>query len=204
LAAIGKEGIQLTDMMDALRSHSGLDTILGSNPINNNRWTVCAHATGLLSPSQTTGSIVAWSPPNGQVHAFATGSSTPCTSTFKYAYSRGLSLPESYAPGEKQANLAAYWWRAERFNRIALLHYHAFSEEFIPERKNFEESLVARVMQQEANQDLVNESFLRCDSLMEAFAQHHASEPPELTALKGAKFLRNVDKKTGLRKYFTY
>lgn len=203
--AMQKSGFQLVDVMDALRSHGAFDRTPDYNPLQNNRMSVCAHATGITSPSQSTGSLVAWCAPGNPMHAFATGSSTPCTSTFKYVYSKNICLPANYSPGgDKQPNMNIYWWQAEKFNRVALLHYHAFQNEFIPDRKTFEQEMVKKVMQQEGCQDLADESFSRCISMMNAFVQKHANESPEAAASKGLKFLRKLDRKTGLEAFCHY
>ncbi len=198
LAAIKKEGVQVTGAMDALRSHGARDTVPGYNPVQNNRIAVCAHATGLTSPSQTTGSLVAWCPPSGDFRVFATGSSTPCVSTFKFVYSKAARLPASYKPGGKQADREAYWWRCERASRVAMLHYHSFLEEVVPERHQVEQEIVAKALQGKGSQDVVDESFSRADSLMEKFTKKHEHEPPEPAAKKGAKYFHKLDAGTGL------
>ncbi|HME52324.1 MAG TPA: carcinine hydrolase/isopenicillin-N N-acyltransferase family protein [Candidatus Lokiarchaeia archaeon] len=197
--ALQTPDLQVMDVMDALRSHGDLDGKSGYNPLQNKRLAVCAHATGFTSPSQTTGSLVVWCGPSNQVHAFATGSSTPCTSTFKYVYAKDVHLPTSYLPGEKRPNKNEYWWQAEKFNHAALSHYHAFQDEFIPERKNLEQDMTSRVINQEGSQDLGDETFTRCSSLMDSFMNKHASDPVDAAAAKGLKFLQKLDRKTGLR-----
>ncbi|MEX2681151.1 MAG: hypothetical protein Q6373_006095, partial [Candidatus Sigynarchaeota archaeon] len=198
LAAVSKEGLQVTDVMDALRSHGARDASPGYNPMQNNRIAVCAHETSITSPSQTTGSIVAWCPPSGDFHVFATASSTPCVSTFKYVYSKAARLPASYKPGTKQPDRVAYWWKCERANHIAMLHYQKFIEEIVPDRRQIEKEMVAKVLQGKGSQDLVDESFAKADALMKKFTKKHEIEPPEPAAKKGAKHLRKLDARTGL------
>nr|MDO8086916.1 hypothetical protein [Candidatus Sigynarchaeum springense] len=198
LAAIKKEGLQPTDVMDALKSHGVKDALPGYNPVTNNRISVCAHATGITSPSQSTGSIVAWCLPSGDFHVFATGSSTPCVSTFKYVYSKHARLPAAYKPGGKKPDLGAYWWRCERANHVAMLHYQAFKDEMIPVRRQIEQYMAAKVLQGKASQELADESFTRANALMNEFTKKHEGGPPEIAAKKGVKYLRKLDSQTGL------
>ncbi|NMC03813.1 MAG: hypothetical protein GYA24_01315 [Candidatus Lokiarchaeota archaeon] len=200
LAAISKEGVQATGIMDALRSHGANDSIPGYNPVNNSRISVCAHATGLTSPSHSTGSLVAWCTPSGDFHVFSTGSSTPCVSTFKYVYSRRARLPATYVPGSRAPDPEAYWWRWERANHVAMLHYRAYNDEIAPRRREIEQELVARVYRGDASQELADESFSKADQLMERFVKTHEGEPPEEPAKKGLKYLRKLDSFTGLAK----
>jgi secernin len=198
LSAIKKDGLHITSAMDALRSHGARDAVPGYNPVQNNRISVCAHATGLTSPSQTTGSLVAWCPSSGDFHVFSTGSSTPCVSTFKYVYSKAARLPASYKPGAKQADREAYWWKCERANHVAMLHYHSFLDEMVSERRQVEQDIVARALQGKGSQGIVDESFSKAEGLMGQFSRKHESEPPEPAAKKGAKYLRRLDSSSGL------
>jgi dipeptidase len=198
LAAIRKEGVQITGFMDALRLHGSKDAVPGYNPVQNNRISVCAHATGLTSLSQTTGSLVAWCPPSGDFHVFSTGSSTPCVSTFKYVFSKAARLPASYKQGAKQADRESYWWKCERTNRVAMLHYHSFIEEIVPERRQIEQDIVARALQGKYPQGIADDSFSKAEGLMEQFSREHEKEPPEAAAKKGVKYFHKLDAGTGL------
>ncbi len=198
LAAVQKDGLQLSDVMDALRLHGAQDAIQGYNPLQNNRTSVCDHATGLTSPYQTTASLVASCSLAGDVHAFSTGSSTPCVSTFKYVYSKTARLPASYKPGAKRADRESYWWRCERANHVAMLHYHSFIEEIVPERRQVEQDIVARALRGKGSQGVVDESFTKAEDLMVKFSRKHESEPPESVAKKGAKYFQKLDARTGL------
>jgi secernin len=197
-SAVQKVGLQATDIMHALRSHGARDAVPGYNPVQNNRISVCAHATGLTSPSQSTGSLVAWCQNSGDFHAFSTGSSTPCVSTFKYVYSNTARLPTSYKQGAKQANRDSYWWKCERANHVAMLHYDSFVEEIVPERRQVEQDIVTRALQGKYPQGIVDESFSKADALMEKFTRKHEQEPPEIAAKRGVKFFHKLDAGTGL------
>jgi secernin len=197
-SAVQKSDLQVLDVMDALRSHGIQDSTPGYNPVKNSRISVCAHATGLTSPSQTTGSMVAWIPRSNAFHVFATGSSTPCVSPFKLVYSKNARLPAFYIAGAKQANLGSYWWRCEKAIHVAMLQYQAYIKEVVPERRRLEQEMVAKALQDGGSQAIADESFIKADALLEGFARQHERDAPELAAKKGVTFLRKMDAGTGL------
>ena len=108
------------DAMAILRSHAGGENF---EPHHGSMNSLCLHATGLLTPSQTTGSMVAELRPDPLAPVWATGSAAPCISLFKPFFT-GVpaslqSLPDP--PGPRPDN--SYWWRWERWHREALCNY---------------------------------------------------------------------------------
>ena len=84
---------------------------------------VCLHATGLLTPSQTTGSMVVEIRKNSPVTVWLTGSSAPCISIFKPFYFDSDVLDEANFISATSKFDNSYWWRWEEFHRKMLSHY---------------------------------------------------------------------------------
>jgi dipeptidase len=188
----------LPGLMVSLRSHGENDAKASWNPLQSSRLSVCGHATGFISRSQTTGSMVAWCPRNSRPHVLATGSSTPCTSAFTYVYGPDARLPDAYKEGEKKPDLVSDWWAHERWNRVALLHYEAFKREVVPERDALEKELASNVPAGTVSQDIADAEYGAARDLLGGFAAKYAKEPADAAARHGAKFLQKLDRKTGL------
>ncbi|ULQ56947.1 C69 family dipeptidase [Flavihumibacter rivuli] len=114
----GTAGLQ--DAFKVLRSHA-VDH--GFDPSDGRMDSLCLHATGLLTPSQTTGSMVTVLRKDAQPSIWATGSSAPCLSVFKPFYfdddvldGKNFRLPSARAD-------QSYWWQWERWHRKALCQY---------------------------------------------------------------------------------
>jgi dipeptidase len=193
-----QSNIGLSDVVATLRNHGDNDQNPKWSPMNSKHLTVCAHATGLTSPSQTTGSMAVWVAPNGKFYALATGSSNPCLSTYKFSYAPHLRLSNSYQEGKTKADLAAYWWKAEKFNRIGLFHYHKFVNELESERKNLEKSILERIQNHNVDQALIDSNFTQSIELMDKLIQKFQNESPESQAIKGQKYWQKIDRRTGL------
>ncbi len=68
-----KDDLQISDVMEALRSHGDMDRAKEWNPINSRWISVCAHASGTISPTFTAGSMVAGVPQTKKPFVFDTG-----------------------------------------------------------------------------------------------------------------------------------
>ncbi|UJG40549.1 MAG: C69 family dipeptidase [Candidatus Heimdallarchaeum aukensis] len=82
----------------------------------------CLHATSMMTPSQSTGSMVSHLKENIQIH-WVTGTSAPCTSIFKPIF-----LPGIGKENEKKAISSTYdpdnlWWIHEKLHRLVLTDY---------------------------------------------------------------------------------
>ena len=99
-------------------------------PQNGNTKSICMHAAGLLTPSQTTGSIVVELRKEKPTTVWLTGTSAPCLSFFKPFYFGTSILQEEnfIVPGPTFDN--SYWWKWEKLHR-SLLNNYAASIEFI-------------------------------------------------------------------------
>ncbi len=123
LAALrsGREGLGLQDAFSILRSHA-TDELA---PHKGRMDSLCLHATGLLTPSQTTASMVAELDPSSFSTVWLTGSSAPCLSLFKPFFTdawqplQSISNPSTPAPND------SHWWRWEEWHRMAIRRYPA-------------------------------------------------------------------------------
>jgi len=188
----------LADVMTALRSHGDNDKKAEWNPLNSKLISVCAHASGLTSPSHTTNSMVIWIPATGPYAVFSTASSTVCTSVYKLLFAPGLNLPKEYKPGVKQAQLDAYWWKAEQFNRAAMNHYSELSKAYFTERNQFEQALIRKVLSHPLTQADLEESFTDANRLMDKYYARLKAQPLDKTAKKRQKFWQKFDAASGL------
>lgn len=193
-----KDSIGPADIMTALRSHGDNDKKAGWHPLNSKLISVCAHASGLTSPSHTTNSLVLWAPGTGAYSVFSTASSTACTSIYKLLFAAGLNLPQEYKPGVKQAQLAAHWWKAEQFNRVAMNHYSELSKAYFPERAGFEEKLILKALSETLTQTDIEESFTDANRLMDKFYNQLKTKPIDKNAKKRQKYWQKFDSASGL------
>lgn len=118
-----------------LRQHGTEDFHLSQSKTNS----ICMHATGLLCPHQTTGSLIAILTPNQKPRLWLTASSSPCLSLFKPISFEGIPkfVEHIHQPSEKLDN--SYWWQWEAFNRQALKVYQELIVPFKTEQTKLEE-----------------------------------------------------------------
>lgn len=102
---------------DILRSHADFDDF---NFSDYNMGSVCMHAQGLFTPSQTTGSMVAEIPEKGDPIVWLTGTAAPCLSLFKPFFFGSDVLNQENFPQPGGAADTSLWWEHERFHRLAL------------------------------------------------------------------------------------
>ncbi len=115
--------------MDILRDHGAHDA--GEFfPARSDMATLCVHAAGLFTPSQTTGSMVAELRSGRPGTYWFTGTAAPCLSVFKPLFIPGrVALPEDFAqPGARPDG--SLWWRHENLHRRALRNFPEFKAKF--------------------------------------------------------------------------
>ena len=193
-----QDKISLADVMTALRGHGENDKKTDWNPLNSNFLSVCAHASGLTSPSLTTNSMVIWIPRTGPYAVFSTASSTVCTAIYKLMFAPGLNLPKEYKAGETQARLNAHWWRAEQFNRVAMNHYVELSKAYFPERNQFEQALIRKALSRPLTQSDIEESFADANRLMDKYYVQLKTQTMDKNAKKKQRYWRKLDAASGL------
>ncbi|MBS1544900.1 MAG: C69 family dipeptidase [Bacteroidetes bacterium] len=118
-------------------------------PSRANTGSVCMHATGLLNPSQTTGSMVAELRTDGPHTVWLTGTSMPCLSVYVPYFPGTATLKNMIQPlAEPDESL---WWQAEKLHRWICRDYRSrrmlFEEQRVQLQRDFLESekiLIAR------------------------------------------------------------
>lgn len=134
-ARTGKMTIE--DAFAILRSHGDIDA-QNFDPASGDMGHLCLHASGLTTPSQTTGSMAAELRPDGRSTYWFTGSAAPCLSLYKPCFIPGKNLqPLDFpAPGAKAND--SLWWRSEALHRLALLDYRLVHTIIATEQKTLE------------------------------------------------------------------
>lgn len=113
LAARKTGHLSAGDCMSILQTHNLDDRTF--KPAKANTASVCMHATGLLNPSQTTGSMVAELRGTQPHTVWLTGTSMPCLSVYVPFYFGSNTLGNFAQPGAVADN--SLWWRAEKLHR---------------------------------------------------------------------------------------
>lgn len=110
----------LNDAFSILRSHRNNDHF---EPQKGTMGNVCLHATGLFTPSQTTGSMVVELRKAQPPTVWLTGTAAPCLSFFKPFYLGTSILNENFFTKPKAQLDNSYWWQWEVFHRKCLRQY---------------------------------------------------------------------------------
>lgn len=157
------DGYDVQTAMRILRSHHHDET----DPARTGMQSLCMHAAGLTTPSQTTGSMVAELRAGNKSTYWFTGTAAPCLSTFKPFFIPGriLTAGKFTEPGAKPDS--SLWWRHERLHRKALTNLSAASGRFFAERDAFEDRLV-KTEKKTFNKTAVQREKFSTDSLIEA------------------------------------
>jgi dipeptidase len=125
-------------LMRALRDH-GPNGAPSWSRLNGTLRAPCVHAGGVLASSQTTASMV--SDLRGGVRHWVTGTSAPCTSTFKQ-----VSVGDPVDLGPPPTNVfdaATLWWRHERVHRTMARDLAGQCASFATTRDELESSWIA-------------------------------------------------------------
>jgi dipeptidase len=138
---LGRKGAIAYDVqtaMNILRSHHRGET----DPARTGMQSLCMHAAGITTPSQTTGSMVAELRPAGKSTYWFTGTAAPCLSLFKPLFIPGKQfLAGTFAEPTARCD-SSLWWRHEQLHRRALKNLTAAGECFLAERNAVEDELV--------------------------------------------------------------
>ncbi len=138
---LGRKGAACYDVqtaMNILRSHHKGET----DPARTGMHSLCMHAAGLTTPSQTTGSMVAELRPDGKSTYWFTGTAAPCISLFKPLYIPGKQFLAGTFAEPSATQDGSLWWRHEQLHRRALKNLAAAGEHFLAERNAVEDELV--------------------------------------------------------------
>jgi dipeptidase len=123
LAAQHEQSFSVTDAMRILQTHNLDDASF--RPSKANTGSICMHATGLLNPSSTTGSMVAVIRSGGPHTVWLTGTSNPCLSVYIPFYLHTTVL--NYWVHSSATPDSSFWWKAE--------HIHRWISKDYPKRK---------------------------------------------------------------------
>lgn len=133
-------GYDVQSAMRILRSHHN-DKI---DPARTGMQSLCVHAAGLMTPSQTTGSLVAELRPAQKSTYWFTGTAAPCVSLFKPFYIPGKNLLAGKFQEPSASADDSLWWRHERLHRSALKNLKATHHAIGPQRDEIEAQFIAQ------------------------------------------------------------
>jgi dipeptidase len=130
------------DAFSILRSHrKGNDFEPQSGDMGN----ICLHATGLFTPSQTTGCMVVEIRKELPATVWLTGSAAPCLSVFKPFHFGNDVLDEANFPPPTDKFDASYWWQWELLHRKILEDYKKYAPVLKAEQAEMEDAITKTV-----------------------------------------------------------
>jgi len=141
--------VDVPKMMRYLRDHGEDATPEWSPAPNLQDWDVCMHAGfGPFRVSQSVGSMVARLTPEAQTH-WLTGTSAPCTSTFKPVWIDS-GLPDLGPSPKGEYDAATLYWQHENLHRAILGDYKTRLACYQPERDTLEAEFMRREVEMRA------------------------------------------------------
>ncbi len=160
----------LADAMNILRSH-GTNNSKDFDPAKSDMGSLCLHATGFTTPSQTTGSMIAEIRSRKPSTFWFTGTSAPCLSVYKPFFFPGKTLLPGENPQPGAESDMSLWWRHEKFHRKALFNYAGVYPLIEKERNILEKSFI------EKSSNLTSKI---TDSVKDKFSKEAISESDKL------------------------
>ncbi|MFN3604390.1 MAG: C69 family dipeptidase [Leptonema sp. (in: bacteria)] len=138
--------IQLMDCIKTLQSH-------GENPQNklDSMESICLHSGGILTPSETTGSMISVLRKN-LITVWLTGTSHPCLSLYKPFYFGSKVLESLSVPSQKFDS--SLWWTAEFIHRMLLENYPSLQEDYKNELTELQQELIQLDKQLSINKNI--------------------------------------------------
>ncbi|WP_250631395.1 C69 family dipeptidase [Rhodoflexus caldus] len=106
---------------------------------------ICMHATGLLNPSRTTGSMVAEISTDKSPTVWLTGTSNPCVSVF-IPFFFGAQVPEHLLTPAAAPD-GSLWWQAEELQRHINVDYRKRRALIEPERQHVQSVILEKYRQ---------------------------------------------------------
>ena len=156
--------LDVAGAISILRSH-GLDREDKEfHPSSADIGIICMHATGLVCPSETAGSLVAQLRKDTPSTYWFTGGSTPCTSLFKPFFMPGDNIRSGdfIEPGAKSDN--SLWWKSDRLSRMTLVNYPERIKLYKDDRDRLENDYISK------ESELINSSVENSD--LNNFSSH--------------------------------
>jgi dipeptidase len=160
-----EKGFTVKSAIELLSSHHLADAQFAPHKATTSD--VCMHATGMLNPSHTVGSMIVEIRKDKPATIWITGTSSPCLSVYKpfFLGENGV-LNESIQNPEAKFDRKTLWWIAERLHRLGNLNYPKLKEIINPERNEIQAKFLAeeeRLMNENASletlQDFSKNSF---------------------------------------------
>jgi dipeptidase len=173
--------LSVKDAMGILRLHKQTDF----SPNRAQPDSICMHASGLFSPQQTTGSMVAVLHEKPVV--WLTGTASPCLSIYKpfYLGDTILNVENFITPSAKMDN--SYWWQWEKFNRAVIKNYAEKRQAFAEERNVVEEKWIKEEQELRENN--------ACNELFQKFSRDCLEESKSLLKKWSERIVNIPDKK---------
>ncbi|QEE14924.1 C69 family dipeptidase [Promethearchaeum syntrophicum] len=171
-----QSSLKTSDFMKMLRSHTDKTDW---KPHKGFRLTVCAHAANSLSRySQTVGSLIS-KIGKENVYAYSTGSSNPCLSPYFPIFAPNTNLPKGYVKGGEKLNTDAFWWKAEKFHRKAIMNYTDSRALLDQKMGEYEKQMLDYVENHNAplNQKLIDEYFSKVENIYTKWGKEILSLP---------------------------
>ena len=196
-----KDDLQISDVMEALRSHGDMDRAKEWNPINSRWISVCAHASGTISPTFTAGSMVASVPRQRSLLYSTPGRVILVLPHSNSSIRLDCPYPNRIISDPKKADLNAYCWNCEHYNRVFLLHYHELFSTYFKERSEYESELVKMILSQNVDQPVIGNSFAKADEIMNKYHIALEKAPPEPAAKKASASGASGIKPRGYRNF---
>ncbi len=141
LSMAKRNHLNVSDCMRILQTHNHEDDFF--TPRKANTGSICMHATGMLNPSSTTGSMVAEIRSENAPHTvWLTGTSTPCLSVYLPFFMGTSTLEGFLQPGAVHDH--SLWWRAEQLHRWICKDYRKRKALINDERLQLQETFVTK------------------------------------------------------------
>jgi dipeptidase len=165
--AIKNQKLTVQTAIQILQSHNLPESDF--SPAQASSASVCMHATSMLNPSQTNGSMVVENNVDKPATVWLTGTSMPCLSVFKPFFLGGESIrTDTFLSPSAQMD-ASLWWQAEKLHRLVCRDYQKAKPLIINELNQ----LQVDFLQQEAIYRAQNTDLKRLDLFSEECLMAH-------------------------------
>ena len=133
------------NIMETLRDHNIKEEEEATwSPSKAKAKSVCHHSIGMTIPDQTVGSLVSHLKKDIQVH-WITGTSAPCTSTFKPVFLPNAGFTKQPKIGNEVYDPESLWWQHEKLHRLVLLDYQKRLGTYKEDRDKFDKKYIKKV-----------------------------------------------------------
>ena len=182
--------LKTSDFMNMLRRHTDKPDWKPSQGL---RLTVCAHAANNLTRySQTVCSLIT-KIGKENIYSYTTGASNPCLSPFFPIFASNTKIPQGYVKGEGNYNSDAFWWKAEKYHRKAVMNYVNSKEMLDTELEEYEKRMLEFVENTniKLNQNQIDEFFSEVENIYTKWGNEISTMP----ILNGNFFYKSYWKK---------